>query len=146
VTPGRSIDARINPVDFDNGHGHYMHEHKNFYSCTAQALYITYTHPNGRLCLHSISITTRWGMAVTFISVPAFRVRPPGHFIHISITTLIVSALKNYHAWSFLEVLTGILNHFWNQVAVSLLNPPHGGFRSEARSGRCETYTKPFRN
>jgi hypothetical protein len=25
----------------------------------------------------------------------------------------------------------GFFNHFWNQVAVSLLKPPHGGFRSE---------------
>jgi hypothetical protein len=29
------------------------------------------------------------------------------------------------------EVPTDILNHFWIQVAVSILKPPHGGFRSE---------------
>jgi hypothetical protein len=29
---------------------------------------------------------------------------------------------------SFLEVQTDILNHFWIQVVVSLLKPPHGGF------------------
>ena len=26
---------------------------------------------------------------------------------------------------------TDFFNHFWIQVAVSLLQPPHGGFRSE---------------
>jgi hypothetical protein len=31
------------------------------------------------------------------ISVPLIRVGPPGHFTHISITTPIVSALKNYY-------------------------------------------------
>jgi len=36
-------------------------------------------------------------------------------------------------------VPTDILNHFWIQVAVSLLKPPHGGFRSET------AVTKPFR-
>jgi hypothetical protein len=30
-----------------------------------------------------------------------------------------------------LEVPAGILNHFWIQAAVSFLEPPHGGFRSE---------------
>jgi hypothetical protein len=34
-------------------------------------------------------------------------------------------------AFGFLEVLTDILNHFWVQVVVSLLQLPHGGFRSE---------------
>jgi hypothetical protein len=29
------------------------------------------------------------------------------------------------------EVPAGILNRFWIQVAVSLLKPPNGGFRSE---------------
>jgi hypothetical protein len=49
----------------------------------------------------------------------------------ISITTPIASALKNYYVKSFLEVPTDILNHFWIQVAVSLLKPPRGCFRSE---------------
>jgi hypothetical protein len=35
-----------------------------------------------------------------------------------------------YYAWGFLEVPTDILNHFWIQAAVSLLKPPHGGFRN----------------
>ena len=43
----------------------------------------------------------------------------------------IVPALKNYYMQSFLEVPTGVLNHFWIQVTISLLKPPHGGFRSE---------------
>jgi hypothetical protein len=51
--------------------------------------------------------------------------------MHVPITTPIVSALKNYYISSFLEVPTGILNHFWVQVAVSLLKLPCGGFRSE---------------
>jgi hypothetical protein len=58
-------------------------------------------------------------------------VGPPGYFILILITTPVVSALKNYYIESFLEVPADILNHFWIQVAVSLLKPPHGGFRIE---------------
>jgi hypothetical protein len=42
--------------------------------------------------------------------------------MHISITTPIAPALKNYYIESFLEVPTDILNHFWIQ---------DGGFRSE---------------
>jgi hypothetical protein len=53
----------------------------------------------------------------------------PGYFTNMSITTPIVSALKKTK--SFLEVPTDILNHFWIQVADSLLKPPHGSFRSE---------------
>ena len=60
-------------------------------------------------------------MSVAFIQV---QVRPPGYFVHVSITTPIVSALKSYYRWGFLEVPTDILNHFWIQVAVSLLKPP----------------------
>jgi hypothetical protein len=41
------------------------------------------------------------------MSVPVFQVGPPGYFIHVSITTPIVTALKNY------------LKYFWIQVAVS---------------------------
>jgi hypothetical protein len=62
-------------------------------------------------------------------------------YIHISVTTLVVPALalENYcctyvgtcRALYFIEVPTDSLNHFWAQVAVSLLTPPHGGFRSE---------------
>jgi hypothetical protein len=35
--------------------------------------------------------------ATGIISVPVIRVGPPGYFIHVSITTPIVSALKNYY-------------------------------------------------
>jgi hypothetical protein len=67
------------------------------------------------------------------ISVPLIQVRPPGHFIRISITTPVVSAWKNYYIQGFLEVPMDFLNHFWIQMAVSLLNlkPPCGGFRSK---------------
>jgi hypothetical protein len=54
-------------------------------------------------------------------------------------TKPIVSALKNYYIWSFLEVPTDFLKCFWIQVAVLLLKLPHGGFRSET------AVTKPFR-
>jgi hypothetical protein len=73
------------------------------------------------------------------MSVPLIRVRPPGYFIHISITTSIVSALKNYYIQSFLEVPTDFFKYFWIQVAVPLLKPPHSGFRS------ATAVTKPFR-
>jgi hypothetical protein len=50
-------------------------------------------------------------------SVNLIQVTPLGYFIHISITTPIVPALKNYYIWSFLEVPTDILNartgQFW---------------------------------
>jgi hypothetical protein len=61
-------------------------------------------------------------------SVTVIQVRPPGHFTHVSITTPIVSALKNYYRLSFLEVPTDILNPCWSLVTVSLLNPPQGVF------------------
>jgi hypothetical protein len=47
--------------------------------------------------------------------------------MHISITTPIASALKNYYVQSFQEAPTDFLiKYFWIQVAVSLLKPPHG--------------------
>jgi hypothetical protein len=55
--------------------------------------------------------------------VAVIQGKPLGCFIHIYITTPIVSALKNYYRLSFLEVPTDILNHFWIQVTVSLLKP-----------------------
>jgi hypothetical protein len=61
----------------------------------------------------------------------AVNVRHPGYFAHISITTPIVTALKNYYVQSFLEAPADILKHFWIQVAVSLLKPTYGSFRSE---------------
>jgi hypothetical protein len=72
------------------------------------------------------------------MSVALIQVRPPGHFAHVSITTPVVSAWKNYYIWSFLEVPTDFLKYIWVQVAASLLKPPHGGFRSET------AVTKPF--
>ena len=51
--------------------------------------------------------------------------------------------LEKLFIQSFLEVPTGFFKYFWIQVAVSLslslLKPPHGGFRSET------AVTKPFR-
>jgi hypothetical protein len=49
---------------------------------------------------------------------------PPGYFIHISITTPIVSALKKNVIYSFLEAPADFLKHFWIQVAVSELKRP----------------------
>ena len=46
---------------------------------------------------------------------------------------------KNYYTYSFLEAPTDFFKCFWIQVVVSLLKPPHGGFRSET------AVTKPFR-
>jgi hypothetical protein len=67
--------------------------------------------------------------------VDLIQVTPLGYFKHISITitTPIVPALKNYYTgiWSFLEVPTDFLNHFWIQVVVSLPKLPNGGFGSE---------------
>jgi hypothetical protein len=40
---------------------------------------------------------------------------------------------------STVEVPTDILNHFWIQVAVLLLNPPHGARRVQKRNGRYVT-------
>jgi len=46
--------------------------------------------------------------------------------MQISITTPVVSALKNCYVRGFLEVLSDILYHFWIQVAVLPLKPPRG--------------------
>jgi hypothetical protein len=51
----------------------------------------------------------------------------PSYFTHISITKPIVFTLKSYYIQSSLEVPTEFLNHFWIQVAVPFLKPPHGG-------------------
>jgi hypothetical protein len=53
---------------------------------------------------------------------------PPG-MLHIFL--LYKRTLINCYTYSFLEAPTGFFNHFWIQVAISLLKPPHGGFRSE---------------
>jgi hypothetical protein len=63
---------------------------------------------NGR----STSVTTNQG-------------RPLGHFIRISITTTVASALKTYYAYGrafyccAVGLPAGVLNHFWIQMAVS---------------------------
>ena len=54
---------------------------------------------------------------------------PLGYFIQISITTPVVSALKNCYMSSFLEVPSDILYHFWIQVADLHLKPPRGRFQ-----------------
>jgi hypothetical protein len=56
---------------------------------------------------HSHSAMPHKGMSGK--SVALIQARPPGHFKHVSITTPIVSALKNYCAWGFLEAPTGVL-------------------------------------
>jgi hypothetical protein len=65
-----------------HGYRHY-NKHTAFYNTVGKTL--CYQVP----C--AISINT------ALISVPLIRVGPPGHFIHISITTPVVSALKNYY-------------------------------------------------
>ena len=55
---------------------------------------------------------------------------PLGYFIQISITTPVVSALKNCYMSSFLEVPSDILYHFWIQVADLPLKPPRGRFQN----------------
>ena len=88
-----------------------------------------------------IDINSRMGGRIYIMSVPLFRVRPPGYFTHISITTPIVSALKNYYRWGFLEVPTDILNNFWIQVAVSEVKRPlHGRFGSETDKNLTAIY------
>jgi hypothetical protein len=52
-------------------------------------------------------------------SVALIQVSPLRYFIHVSITTPIVSALKMYYTQSFLEFPTDILNRFWIQIAAS---------------------------
>ena len=42
----------------------------------------------------------------------------------ITITTPVVSALKNYYIQSFLEAPADFLNHLWIQVAVSEVKRP----------------------
>ena len=66
-----------------------------------------------------------------YISVNFIRVRPPGYFIHIFITTPVVSALKKLLYVELSRSPSGYLNRFWIQVAVSLMKPPQSGFGSE---------------
>jgi hypothetical protein len=66
------------------------------------------------------------------ISTAVIKAGPLGYFIHASIATPVVSALKNHYIWGFLEAPADILNHSWIQEV-------HGGFRSET------AVTKPFR-
>jgi hypothetical protein len=64
---------------------------------------------------------------------PLIRVRPPGYFTHISITTPIVPALKNYYTQGFLEF--SAFGGYFKPLLV-----PGGGFRSEA----AVTYSNCF--
>jgi hypothetical protein len=52
-------------------------------------------------------------------------------YFYGALTTPVVSALKNYYIQGFLKVPTDVLNHLWIQLEISLLKPPHGGFRIE---------------
>ena len=61
------------------------------------------------------------------MSVAFIQVGPLGYFAHISITTLIARALKNYSRWNFLEVPTDIFYP---------LPDPDGGFTSETAGRR----------
>jgi hypothetical protein len=81
-----------------------------------------------------IYIITQWHYIC--VSVPVIQVGPLGYFVNVPITTPIVTALKFFYIGRLLEVPTGflVLNHFWIQVAVSLLKPPHGGFSSNSET------------
>ena len=68
-------------------------------------------------------------------SVTQIRLGPNRHFIHISITTPIVSALKNLNIYSFLDVLI--------QMAVPLLDPD-GGPTSETAERRFQKRSGRF--
>jgi hypothetical protein len=46
-------------------------------------------------------------------------------------TTPVVSASKNHYMQRFLEASADSFTALLVQVAVSILKPPHGGFRSE---------------
>jgi hypothetical protein len=59
------------------------------------------------------------------ISVPFIQGDPSGHFTHVSITTPVVFALKNYYAYSTLELPRSFNGHF------KPLSDQGGGFRSE---------------
>jgi hypothetical protein len=67
---------------------------------------------------------TRYTYCARYKSVTVIRVGLPGYFVHVSITTPVVSALKNYYIQSFLEVPTGFFKYFWIQVAVSEVKRP----------------------
>jgi hypothetical protein len=56
--------------------------------------------------------------------VKKIQVTPLGCFIHIPLTTPVVSALKKYYIWSFLEVPADFLNHFWIEVVFSEVKRP----------------------
>jgi hypothetical protein len=46
---------------------------------------------------HAVLTTHTHVMYTPHTSVPVFRVGPPGYFAHVSITTPVVSAWKNYY-------------------------------------------------
>jgi hypothetical protein len=62
------------------------------------------------------------------MSVPLIQDQRPGYFINISVTTPIVSALKNYYIQSFLEVPAGL----------KALLDPGGNFTSETAARRFQ--------
>jgi hypothetical protein len=58
--------------------------------------------------------------ALCATSATAIQGEPPGYFAHVSMTTPVVPALKNYYIESLLvlEAPTNFLNHFWIQITV----------------------------
>jgi hypothetical protein len=69
-----------------------------------------------------------YGMNVMYVSV-VHSSWTPGYFAHIPITTPIVSALKNYYRYSFLEVPTDFFKP---------LLDPGDGFTSETAARRFQ--------
>jgi hypothetical protein len=80
------------------------------------------------------------------IAAPLIQVPPPGvfytYFYNHTRRPRLEKLLYRYIGLCGSGSSNGFFNHFWIQVAVSLikLKPPHGGFRSEM------AVAKPFQN
>jgi hypothetical protein len=71
--------------------------------------------------LQRIGVSLGCPVQLNFISVPLIQGGHPGYFVHVSIATPVVSAVKNYYIKSFLQAPT---------IFKPLLDPG-GGLRSE---------------
>jgi hypothetical protein len=81
-------------------------------------------------------------MPVAFI-----QVRPPGYFTHVSITTPIVSALKNYYKYNFLEVPTDFFkplldpgDRFTSETAARRFQKQNGRYETVSEVKRLQIY------
>ena len=69
-----------------------------------------------------------------------FRTSSHSCFIHVSVTTPIVSALKKLLYIGLSGIQTDFLNPFWIEVTVSILKPPHGDFRNDVTVSRAKRF------